>query len=97
MPHPDADTICRRGMHDVDFAKWFDLATFDSNRIFCIDCVALGTVTCRRSHDNNLTQWQQCIVQSGKPGSVKSIVVRDQKLHGKYALMRIVVYDWLVN
>ena len=68
-------------MDDVDFSEWFDQAAFNANRIFCIDRMALGTMTRRRSDDRDISKWQQGVVQSGEPGGVISIVVSDQKLH----------------
>jgi len=87
MPHSDANAISWRGMDDVDFAERLNMAPFDSNRIFGIDSMSLGTVASGWCDDHHITQRQQRLIQCGQSWSVKSIVVGNQKSHVVLALL----------
>ena len=70
-------------MYDVNFAERLNVAAFDSNGIFGVDSMSLSTVAGGWRDDHHITQWQQCLIQCGQSGSVKSIIVCNQKSHRK--------------
>jgi hypothetical protein len=71
-------------MHHLEVPERMQLPLLKANRVLRVHGMSAGTVTNSRGHDGNASQRLQSIVQGCKSGSIETVIVGNQEVHGGF-------------